>query len=127
LAAQLQGSLPAISLGVAHGGISAINNDMNPEYVFAQQILGLANDVDTVFGISTSGNSKNVYRGLQVAKAKGAKTIVMTGGKPSLCSEIADITIRTPASYVHEIQELHLPVYHAICLELEHLFFGENL
>ena len=90
--------------------------------------VGDPRDPETVVGPLIRRSQCDFINGhIEDAKAKGAKTIVMTGGKPSLCSEIADITIRTPASYVHEIQELHLPVYHAICLELEHLFFGENL
>ena len=76
-----------------------------------------------VLGISTSGNSKNVTKGFMVAKAKGIKTIALTGKKPSLCSELADITIRIPTDVIYEVQELHLPVYHALCLELEKHFF----
>lgn len=126
LASQLQGSLPAISLGVGHSVISAIQNDMNPEMVFAQQILGLAFSGDIVFGISTSGNSKNIVNGLNVAKAKKATTVVLTGQSESLCSNVADLVIQVPAVKVHEVQEYHLPIYHAICYELEKLFFVDS-
>lgn len=122
---ELQGGLPAISLGTMHSSISAFSNDCNPEYVFAQQLWALANKVDVVFGISTSGNSKNVVHGLNCAKAKGVKTIALTGEKDSACSEIADLTIRAPHHITHKIQEFHLPIYHALCIELEGRFFTE--
>lgn len=121
--ANLQGALPAISLGVAHSGISAFLNDMNPDYIYAQQIWGLGNKEDIIFGISTSGNSRNVVLGLKTAKAKGIPTIALTGSKPSHCLELADVTIRVPEEETFMAQELHLPVYHAICIELEKLFF----
>lgn len=123
---QLQLGLPAVSLGVSHSLISAFSNDMDPHFIFAQQIWNLANQEDVVWGISTSGNSKNVVWGLKTAKAKGIKSIALTGEKQSQCSELADICIKVPAAITHEVQELHLPVYHAICLELEETFFGEK-
>lgn len=119
----LQRSLPAISLGVSHSTISAFSNDVDPDFIFAQQIWGLANQNDIVLGISTSGNSKNVVWGLKVAKAKGVKTIALTGEAESKSSGLADVTIKAPASVTHIVQELHLPIYHAICLELENAFF----
>ncbi len=122
---ELQGSLPAISLVTMHASISAFSNDCNSEYVFAQQIWGLANKQDVIFGISTSGNSKNVVHGLKCAKAKGVKTIALTGEKESACSEIADLTIKAPHHITHKIQEFHLPIYHALCIELEGRFFKE--
>jgi len=119
----LQRSLPAISLGVSHSTISAFSNDVDPDFIFAQQIWGLANPNDVVLGISTSGNSKNVVWGLKIAKAKGVKTIALTGEAESKSSELADVTIKAPASVTHIVQELHLPIYHSICLELENAFF----
>ena len=125
LAKNLQGSLPAISLGVNHSTVSAFSNDMSPEFCFAQQVWGLANQNDTVLGISTSGNSANVVHALKVAKAKGIATIGLTGEKDSLVSQIVDVCIMAPASITHFVQEFHLPIYHAICLEVENLFFPE--
>lgn len=124
LASQLQSGFPAFSLGVSHSLISAFSNDLHWDNAFAQQVHVFAQPNDVVFAISTSGNSKNVVQGLKVAKAKGIKTISLTGEKSSLCSELSDITIRVPRAYTHEIQELHLPVYHALAMELEYLFFN---
>lgn len=123
---KIHGSLPAISLGVQHSTISAFANDCDSVYHFAQQIWGLGQKNDVIMGISTSGNSTNVVHALKVAKAKNLRTIGLTGQKESKVSALADVTIRAPASIVHHVQELHLPIYHAICLELENLFFPEK-
>ncbi|MDD9952127.1 MAG: SIS domain-containing protein [Zetaproteobacteria bacterium] len=121
---KLQGSLPAISLGVGHSAISAVANDMDASLIFAQQIWGLGNKQDMFFGMSTSGNSKNVVTGFKVAKAKKMKTVALTGVKESSCSQLADITIHAPESETFKIQEYHLPIYHAICIEVENYIFG---
>jgi D-sedoheptulose 7-phosphate isomerase len=123
LADKIQGALPAISLGVQHSTVSAFCNDMDPAYVYAQQVWGLCQKNDVAIGISTSGNSANVVNGIKVAKAKGACTIALTGAKDSFLSELSDVCIRAPEFSTYKIQELHLPIYHAICLEIENLFF----
>ena len=119
----LQNGLPAISLGVAHSFITAFLNDVHPEYIFAQQIWVHGRPNDLVFGISTSGRSKNVVLGLKIAKAKGLKTILLSGGMPSASSAIADASIHVPETETHKVQELHLPIYHYLCIELEKKFF----
>ncbi len=126
LADNLQNGLPCISLGVSHSLISAFSNDLNWEYAFAQQVHVLANDNDIVLGISTSGNSKNIVNAMLVAKAKGLKTIALTGSSGGALSEIVDCCIKVPRAITHEVQELHLPVYHAICIELEEHYFGSK-
>jgi D-sedoheptulose 7-phosphate isomerase len=121
--AKLQGALPAISLGVQHSLISAFSNDMDGVYHFAQQVWGLGQKNDVVLGISTSGNSQNVVHALKTAKAKGLVTIGLTGEKDSKISSIVDVCIKAPSTVTHHVQELHLPIYHSICLELENIFF----
>ena len=125
IADKLQMGLPAISLGVAHSGNSAFLNDVNPILVYGQQIWVQSKPSDTVIGISTSGNSKNVIEGFKVAKAKGLKTIALTGAKDSLSNEWADVVIQVPEEETFKAQELHLPVYHALCIELEFHFFDK--
>lgn len=121
----LQYGLPSISL-VSHTALSTgFANDMAPDVCFAQQVLGYGKKNDTLLGISTSGNSKNVVYALEVAKSIGVKTIALTGHKDSKLSAIADIAIKVPSTVTYQIQELHLPVYHAICLALENEFFGD--
>lgn len=124
IADKLQMGLPAFSLGVAHSGNSAFLNDVDPLLVYGQQIWvqGILND--TVMGITTSGNSKNVIEGFKVAKAMGLKTIGLTGSKDSQCNQWCDVVIQVPEEETYKAQELHLPVYHALCIELEFHFFA---
>lgn len=126
LADHLQGALPAISL-VSHSAlITAFSNDVTAETVYAQQVYGYGREGDVLLAISTSGNSANVVRAVQVAKVLGLKTIGLTGRKGGKLSGLCDVTIVVPKEQTHEIQELHLPVYHALCISLEEAFFGEN-
>lgn len=125
LAEHLQGALPAISL-TGHSSLqTAYMNDAVPELVFAQQVNGYGKPGDVFLGISTSGNSKNVLYAAVNAKAKGLKVIGLTGAKENKLMKYADICIRVPETETYKIQELHLPVYHCLCLMLEDHFFGE--
>ena len=125
LAENLQGALPAISL-TGHSSLqTAFMNDAVPELVFAQQVNGYGKPGDVFLGISTSGNSKNVLYAAVNAKAKGLKVIGFTGAKENKLMRYADVCIRVPETETYKIQELHLPVYHCLCLMLEDKFFGE--
>lgn len=126
LANSLQGALPTISLNNHESLNTAFLNDVNPYVTFAQQVLGYGQTDDVFLGISTSGNSKNIVMAAIVAKAKGMKVIGLTGKKDSDLSSIADITINVPETRTFKIQELHLPVYHCLCLMLEKYFFENN-
>lgn len=124
LADNLQGALPAISL-TGHSSLqTAFMNDAVPELVFAQQVNGYGKPGDVFLGISTSGNSKNVLYAAVNAKAKGLKVIGLTGAKENKLMKYADVCIRVPETETYKIQELHLPVYHCLCLMLEGKFFG---
>ena len=124
LADHLQGSLPAISLVGEPSLTTAFMNDAVPELVFAQQINGLGRAGDVFLGISTSGNSKNVLYAAVAAKSKGLKVVGLTGEKEHRLMEFTDVCIRVPETETYKIQELHLPVYHCLCLMLEEKFFG---
>lgn len=125
LAENLQGALPAISL-TGHSSLqTAFMNDAEPELVFAQQVNGYGKPGDVFLGISTSGNSKNVLYAAVNAKAKGLKVIGLTGAKENKLMKYSDVCIRVPETETYKIQELHLPVYHCLCLMLEDKFFGE--
>lgn len=124
LADNLQGALPAISLTGHSSLTTAFMNDAMPELVFAQQVNGYGKPGDVYLGISTSGNSKNVLYAAVNAKAKGLKVIGLTGEKESKLMKYADVCIRVPETETYKIQELHLPVYHCLCLMLEDKFFG---
>lgn len=121
----LQGALPSISL-VGEGALmTAFCNDCNPDLVFAQQVYGLMNEIDTLLCLSTSGNSKNVVTAAETAKAKGGKVVSIVGEKGGKLFELSDATIKLPSTITPEIQEYTLPVYHTICAMLEEDFFGE--
>jgi len=124
LADNLQGALPAISLTGHSALTTAFMNDVEPELVFAQQVNGYGKSGDVFLGISTSGNSKNVLYAAVTAKAKGLKVIGLTGSKENKLMKFADVCIRVPETETYKIQELHLPVYHCLCLMLEERFFG---
>lgn len=126
LADNLQGALPAISL-TGHSSLqTAFMNDVVPELVFAQQVNGYGKSGDVFMGISTSGNSRNVLYAAVNAKAKGLKVIGLTGGQENKLMQYADVCIRVPETETYKIQEMHLPVYHCLCLMLEEKFFGEK-
>lgn len=125
LSDSLQYGLPAISL-VAHSALfTAFCNDQNADNVFAQQVLGYGKENDLLMCLSTSGNSINCVNATKVAKALNMKIISLTGMKDSKLSEISDVCIRVPKIQTYQVQELHLPIYHALCLALENEFFGE--
>ena len=123
LANSLQGALPAISV-TGHVGLStAYLNDCNPLLSFAQQVHGYGKKGDVFLGISTSGNSENVLYALVTAKAKGLNTIVLSGRDGGMMKEFCDEIIIVPEKETFKIQELHLPIYHSLCLMLEERFF----
>ncbi len=124
LAEGLQGALPAISLTGHSSLTTAFMNDAMPELVFAQQVNGYGKPGDVYLGISTSGNSKNVLYAAVNAKAKRLKVIGLTGSRENKLMKFADVCIRVPETETYKIQELHLPVYHCLCLMLEDRFFG---
>lgn len=123
LSENLQGALPAIALDGHQALTTAYMNDCEPLLCFAQQVNGFGCKGDVFMGISTSGNSKNILFAATVAKAKGMKLIGLTGAKDSKLSAMADTCIKVPETETFMIQELHLPVYHCLCLMLEDRFF----
>lgn len=124
LAENLQGALPAIALD-GHPALStAYMNDCEPLLCFTQQVNGYGKSGDVFLGISTSGNSKNVLYAATTAHAKGMKVIGLTGAKDSKLKDMSDVCIKAPQTETYMIQELHLPIYHCLCLMLEDNFFA---
>lgn len=123
LAEKLQGGLPAIALS-GHPALStAFLNDVDGDMIYAQQVCGYGKAGDVLLGISTSGNARNIDYAVTVAKAKGMKVIGLTGKDGGRLRERADAAVIVPEQETYRIQELHLPVYHALCLMLEERFF----
>ena len=124
LAKNLERGLMAIPL-VAHEALTtAYINDVDALGVFAQQLYGFGRKGDVFLGISTSGNSKNILSATVVARALGIKVIGLTGAKDGEIAKASDVCIKVPEIETYKIQELHLPVYHCLCLMLEDRFFG---
>lgn len=124
LGRHLQGSLPAIPLTGNIALSTAFANDAVPELVFAQQVYGYGDENSALLGISTSGNSKNVIYAIETARVKGMAVIGLTGEGGGKMKELCDVCICVPAASTPDIQELHLPVYHALCRMIEEAFFG---
>lgn len=123
--AKLQQGIAAIPLSSLSSALSAFANDVDAELVFAQLVGALGTKNDRFWAISTSGNSKNVVAAAKTAKAIGMQTIALTGKGGGALAEICDIVIAVPETETYRIQELHLPVYHAICAECENRLFEE--
>jgi D-sedoheptulose 7-phosphate isomerase len=126
LAEHLQGALPAITLTGHSSLTTAFMNDSLPELIFAQQVNGYGKPNDVFLGISTSGNSRNVLFAAVAAKSRGMKVLGLTGYHPCRLAQLADVCIQVPETETYRIQELHLPVYHCLCMMLEEHFFGKE-
>lgn len=125
LADRLQSPLRAVSLGQYPALSTAFSNDVDARLVFAQQALGYTDAGDVLLGISTSGNAGNVCSAAAVAKALGAVVIALTGASGGRLAALCDILLSVPCRETYQVQELHLPIYHALCLEVEDAFFTE--
>jgi len=123
LADNLQGALPALSLSSQTALGTAFINDVRPDLVFAQQVYGYGRPGDVLLAISTSGESANVLYAAVTAKAKGMKVIGLTGCGESALSSRSDVCVQVPEKETYKIQELHLPIYHCLCMMLEERFF----
>jgi D-sedoheptulose 7-phosphate isomerase len=112
-------ALPAIALNTDPAVITAWSNDYAYESVFSRQVEALAKPGDVVWGISTSGNSKNVVAALQRGRELGASTIALTGQGGGAMAEHADVLLAVPLSVTPRIQEAHAVTYHIICEAVE--------
>ena len=119
----LQKGLPAISLVSQTALMTAYLNDVDSDMVFAQQVFTYGNGNDVLIGLSTSGNSRDVVNAVLAARAKGTKTLCITGEKESRLSDLSDLCLRTPSAATYRVQEYTLPIYHVLCALTELYFF----
>ncbi|MBI3802382.1 MAG: D-sedoheptulose 7-phosphate isomerase [Nitrospirae bacterium] len=112
-------ALPAIALTTNSSTLTAIGNDYDYSKIFSRQVEAWAGPADVVIGISTSGNSSNVLEGIATAKAKGAKTIGLTGEKGGKLGSQVDLCLKVPSSSTARIQESHILIGHLLCLLVE--------
>ena len=124
LSDHLQGALPAISLVSQSALISAYANDVAADMVYAQQVYAYGQPGDALIALSTSGNSKNVINAVKIASVMNVRTIGLTNSEGGKLAPLCDICIKVPRESTPEVQELHLPIYHALCELLEVKFFG---
>ena len=122
MAARLQWAFPVIPLTGFPSLATAFSNDVDPEYVFAQLVLALGRPGDALAALSTSGNSPNVCRAAEVARARSIPVLVLTGATGGKLKALADVCICVPATQTPHIQEFHLPIYHCLSLMLEEMF-----
>ena len=121
---KLQGALPAVSLSSFAALNTAFSNDVDPELIFAQALLGLGRSGDALIALSTSGNSRNAYAAAKLAKSLGITLISLTGMGGGKLGAISDICIAVAEKETYKVQELHLPVYHWLCAKVEEHFFS---
>jgi len=119
-------ALPAIALTTDTSNLTAGGNDIGFENVFARNIDGLGNKGDVLLAISTSGNSPNVIKAVDMAHKKGMKVIGFLGGNGGKLKDTADLSIIIPSSNVQRIQEGHITVAHIICELVEDKLYGKS-
>jgi len=117
-------ALPAIALTTDTSILTSIANDYDYSKVFARQVEALAEEGDVVIGISTSGTSLSVIKGIEVAREKGAKTIGLTGKNGGELAKIVDLVLKVPSNDTPRIQEAHITILHIICYLIEKKLFS---
>ncbi|MGD1821215.1 MAG: D-sedoheptulose-7-phosphate isomerase [Pleomorphochaeta sp.] len=120
---KLEDTISAINLSQHSALNTAFSNDVDASLIFAQQIIGYGKENDILICISSSGSSKNVVMASIVAKAKGLKVIALTGSKEGDIDKYCDVIIKVPENETYKVQELHLPIYHSLCLMLEDIMW----
>lgn len=113
---------PAIALSTNSSVVTAVSNDYSPDMIFSRQVEALGKNGDVFFGISTSGNSKNIIEAVKVARAIGLHTICLLGKGGGALKDAADVGIIVPSDQTAHIQESHITLIHAICGEVEKSF-----
>ena len=124
-ASGLQRGIRAISLPSQCAIVSAFNNDVAADLVYAQLTRAYGRPGDTLIGLSTSGNSKNVVNAWKIARESGVRTIALVGAAPCAADGLCNAVIHAPSTETYRVQEYHLPIYHYLCAALEARFFAE--
>lgn len=123
---RLQAALPAMSLGLNQVLTTAYANDADPEMIFAQELYGLGKAGDVLAALSTSGNSGNVLNAVKVARAMGVRVVGICGGSGGKLRGLCDVCILLPEKETYLVQELTMPVYHALCRMVEAYFWPQG-
>lgn len=126
LCSRLQMGLRAMNLSSQPALSTAYANDVDPLMSLAQELFVMGRTGDSVIGLSTSGNAQNILNAFKVAGGLGIKRILFTGSGHGKCEKYADCVINVPECETYKVQELHLPIYHTICIMLEDRFHGQH-
>ena len=118
--------LPAMALTTDTSIITSIGNDVDFSDIFSKQIKALGKKDDVAFGLSTSGNSVNVVKALEVAKEMGMKTVGISGKDGGKVADIVDYSLNVASNSVPRIQEVHITIGHIICEMVDVLLFGKK-
>ncbi len=121
--------LPALALTTDTSILTAVGNDFSFDLIFVKQIQALAKPEDLALGISTSGASTNVIKGMETAKEMGLRTVAFTGGTKRLGGDLAalcDLTLNVPSDSTPHIQETHLWLEHIVCEIVEQEMFSAD-
>ena len=118
--------LPAIALNTDVAVLTSISNDYDYSQVFSKQLAALGHEGDVAIGISTSGNSANVIKAVEVAKKNGLKTVILTGGTGGKLANMADYTFTVSTKHTPRIQETHITLGHTICQMVDEELFGNS-
>jgi len=116
--------LPALALTTDTSFLTAASNDFGFETIFARQVQALGTEGDVFIGITTSGNSPNILRGMEVARAKRLVTVGLTGERPTPLAEFCDFLVQVPSSRTQNIQEVHSMIGHTLCALAERDFLS---
>ena len=119
----LQRGVACVDITALTSAITAVGNDADFKYAYAQIFYALANENDLLIALSTSGNAENVVKAVEVAKALNVNTIGLTGAKGGKLNELCSVCIKAPETETYKVQEYHLPIYHFLCLEVEKALF----
>jgi len=120
---RLQGGFTVLDLTANNCLLTAINNDIGGEMIFAQQVSACGAPGDVLIGISSSGNSESVRRAVITARAMGLYAIAMTGRTGGRLADCCDLLLNVDADETVRVQEKQLPLYHALCARVEAAFF----
>lgn len=115
--------LPALALTTDTSNITSIGNDYSFDQIFSKQVRALGKGKDVLLAISTSGNSQNVIKAIEAAKAVGMKTIALTGKNGGLMAGKTDILLNVEAKATPRIQEVHITIAHILCELVDHMLF----
>ena len=119
-------ALAAIALTTDTSNLTAGGNDIGFENIFARNIQGLGNEGDVLIAISTSGNSPNIIKAVEMAQSKNIKTVGFLGGSGGKLKSLVSIPVTVPSSNVQRIQEGHITIAHIICELVEDELYGKH-